>query len=71
MAQWCNQKSQAGTENGHDLMSAGLGVHYNLGHYVNFHFVCGWQLRAVSGIPHAEAPKAGQLGEFVLTLSSP
>lgn len=66
-----NQKWTAGTENDRDLMSAGLGVRYNLSHYVNFHFVYGWQLRAVSGVPAAEAPKDGQLGEFVLTLSYP
>ncbi len=66
-----NQKWQAGTENDHDLMSAGLGVRYNLSHYVNFRFVYGWQLRAISGVPVAEEPKGGQLGEFTLTLSYP
>lgn len=66
-----NQKWQAGTENDHDLMSAGLGASYNLGPYVNFHFVYGWQLRAASGVPAAVAPEGGQLGEFTLRLSYP
>jgi len=66
-----NQKSLPGTENDQDLMSAGLGVHYDLGHSVNFVFVYGWQLRMVSGVPAALAPKDGQLGELRLTLSYP
>ena len=66
-----NQKWEAGTENDHDLMSAGFGVRYNLSHYLNFHFVYGWQLRGTSGVPVAEAPKGAQLSEFTLTISYP
>lgn len=66
-----NQKSPAGTPADHDLMSAGLGVHYSLREYVDFRFVYGWQLRGVSGLPAAAGPNDGQLGELTLTLSYP